>query len=121
MAYPVVPLEASTWDAFAELAERNDGIFGGCWCIAHHPECGQKGIDYRAAKQDRVLTDRAHAALVLDQAGLAQGWCQYGNDKQPPPLPGAGHRDGSCSARPSSCSSSTASLAAGRLASMPGS
>jgi hypothetical protein len=24
------PFDASTWDAFADLAERNNGIFGGC-------------------------------------------------------------------------------------------
>jgi hypothetical protein len=58
------PLDASTWDAFAELVERNNGIFGGCWCIGYHPECGLKGISYRAVKEDRVRTGRAHAALV---------------------------------------------------------
>lgn len=100
MAYPVVPLAAATWDTFAGLVERNNEIFGGCWCIGYHPECGQQGVDHRAVKQDRVRTDRAHAALVVDQDGLAQGWCQYGNpdelsnikhkreyDEDPPPLP----------------------------------
>ncbi|HWM02602.1 MAG TPA: GNAT family N-acetyltransferase [Actinophytocola sp.] len=83
------PLDASTWDAFAELVERNNGIFGGCWCIGFHPECGQKGVSYRAAKEDRVRTDRAHAALVLDEDGLAQGWCQFGS---PAELPNIKHR-----------------------------
>jgi GNAT superfamily N-acetyltransferase len=82
-------LDADTWDAFAELVERNNGVFGGCWCIGYHPECGQKGIDYRAAKEDRVRTGRAHAALVLDEDGVAQGWCQYGS---PAELPGIKHR-----------------------------
>jgi GNAT superfamily N-acetyltransferase len=79
MPYAVRPLDLSTWDAFAELVERNNGVYGGCWCIGYHPECGQKGISYRAAKQERVRTDGAHAALVLDDDGLAQGWCQYGS------------------------------------------
>ena len=35
-SYKTRPLDASTWDAFAELVERN-GVYGGCWCIAHHP------------------------------------------------------------------------------------
>jgi ribosomal protein S18 acetylase RimI-like enzyme len=26
-----------------------------------------------------VRTDRAHAALVVDEDGAAQGWCQYGD------------------------------------------
>jgi|SRR5215469_1606097 len=100
MQYTVQPLDASTWDAFAELVERNNGIFGGCWCIAYHPECGQPGISYRDVKEARVRGGRAHAALVLDTDGAAQGWCQYGSpgelsnikhrreyDKDAPPLP----------------------------------
>jgi hypothetical protein len=38
MPFTTQPLDASTWDAFAELVERNNGIFGGCWCIGFHPE-----------------------------------------------------------------------------------
>jgi GNAT superfamily N-acetyltransferase len=90
MSYTTRPLDASTWDAFAELVERNNGVFGGCWCIGFHPERGQKGLDRRrAVKEDRVRTDRAHAALVLDENGAAQGWCQYGS---PDELPGIKHR-----------------------------
>ncbi|PYC76697.1 GNAT family N-acetyltransferase [Streptomyces tateyamensis] len=98
--YTIRRLNASTWDAFAELVERNNGIFGGCWCIGYHPECGRPGIDHRTAKEERVRTDQAHAALVLDDEGAAQGWCQYGSpeelsnikhrrayDKDAPPLP----------------------------------
>src|SRR5438046_9749991 len=82
MAYSVRPLEAATWDAFAELVERNNGIFGGCWCLWYQRECGQKGISYRAVKEDRVRTGRAHAALVIDEDGVAQGWCQYGSPEE---------------------------------------
>jgi GNAT superfamily N-acetyltransferase len=87
--YTVRPLDSSTWDAFAELVERNNGIFGGCWCIGYHLEGRVKGIDHRTAKEDRVRTDRAHAALVFDENGVAQGWCQYGS---PVELPGIKHR-----------------------------
>ena len=38
MRYTIRPLDASTWAAFAELVERNNGIFGGCWCIAFHSD-----------------------------------------------------------------------------------
>ena len=91
------PLEASTWDAFAELVERNNGIYGGCWCIPHHPEYQRRVSDPRTLKQQLVMEGRAHAALVFDDAGLAQGWCQYGRrdelllkhsreyEKEPPP------------------------------------
>ena len=89
MEYLVRQLDASTWDAFAELVERNNGIFGGCWCIGYHPEAGNRDISYREAKEDRVRTDRAHAAVVFDSDGLAQGWCQYGSPRE---LPGIKHR-----------------------------
>ena len=87
--YAVRLLDASTWDAFAELVERNNGIFGGCWCIGWHPERGQRGIDHRAVKQERVCTGRAHAALVVDADGQAQGWAQFGSAAE---LPGIKHR-----------------------------
>ena len=69
--HQVVALGPDTWDLFAELVERNNGIYGGCWCIGYHPECGQR-IDHRATKMQRVLDDAAHAALVLDGNGVAQ-------------------------------------------------
>jgi ribosomal protein S18 acetylase RimI-like enzyme len=82
MAYSIRPLDASTWDAFAELVVRNNGIYGGCWCIAYHPECGQRGISYREVKEARVKSGRAHAALVFDEEGRAQGWCQFGSPEE---------------------------------------
>jgi hypothetical protein len=36
MRYTARLLDASTWGAFAELVERNNGIYGGCRCIAFH-------------------------------------------------------------------------------------
>jgi GNAT superfamily N-acetyltransferase len=71
-------LDGSTWDAFAALVERNNGIYGGCWCIVHHPEYERGASDPRTLKRQLVHEGRAHAALVLDGQGLAQGWCQYG-------------------------------------------
>jgi GNAT superfamily N-acetyltransferase len=86
----VRPLEAATWDAFADLVERNNGIYGGCWCMAYHPEVSRTdAASNRVAKQRRVAEGRAHAALVLDEDGAAQGWCQYGS---PAELPGIKHR-----------------------------
>lgn len=85
--YTVRPLDASTWDAFAELVERNDGIFGGCWCMSFHTLVGV--TDRRATKDERVRTGNAHAALVFDADGLAQGWAQYGS---PVELPRIAHR-----------------------------
>jgi ribosomal protein S18 acetylase RimI-like enzyme len=82
------PLGPDTWEAFAELVERNNGVYGGCWCIGYHLDRKQSG-DYRAMKEERVRTGRAHAAVVLDEHGSAQGWCQYG---PPEELPGIKHK-----------------------------
>jgi hypothetical protein len=58
MPATIRPLDAGTWDAFAELVERNNGIFGGRWCIGYHPERGQPAISHRLVKEDRVRTGR---------------------------------------------------------------
>jgi ribosomal protein S18 acetylase RimI-like enzyme len=80
--YTIRPLDGSTWDAFAELVERNNGIFGGCWCAGFHTEY-QRGItDNRALKEQLVRAGKAHQALVFDQQGLVQGWCQYGSPEE---------------------------------------
>lgn len=82
VAYKTLPLDASTWDAFAELVERNNGIYGGCWCIPYHVEY-QRGVsDPRTLKEELVRAGRARAALVFDEDGLAQGWCQYGSPEE---------------------------------------
>jgi GNAT superfamily N-acetyltransferase len=87
--YTVEPLDTATWDAFAELVERNNGVFGGCWCVGFHQECGRRAIDNYAVKKDLVRAGRTHAALVLDGGGAAQGWCQYGSPEE---LPRIKHR-----------------------------
>ncbi len=87
-AYDVVALGPDTWEAFAELVERNNGVYGGCWCIGYHLTEKLRGADYRAMKEGLVRAGEAHAALVLDADGLAQGWAQFGS---PDELPGIKH------------------------------
>jgi GNAT superfamily N-acetyltransferase len=78
-------LDTSSWAAFSELVERNNGIFGGCWCMGYHPDASRTdAARNRAGKERRVREGRAHAALVLDEDGLAQGWCQYGGPGELP-------------------------------------
>ena len=80
--YTIKRLEPATWEAFADLVERNNGIYGGCWCIVYHVEY-QRGVsDPRTLKEELVLAGRAHAALVFDNNGIAQGWCQYGSPEE---------------------------------------
>lgn len=76
--FRVVALDPTTWPAFAALVERDGGVWGGCWCMGFHGEgFGDSPAANRAAKQQRVETGRAHAALVLD-GDDAVGWCQFG-------------------------------------------
>jgi GNAT superfamily N-acetyltransferase len=76
--YVIGRLEAETWHAFATLVERNNGIYGGCWCAPNHVEY-QRGVsDPRTLKEQLVRSGRAHAALVFDEEGNVQGWSQYG-------------------------------------------
>jgi GNAT superfamily N-acetyltransferase len=59
--------------------EHNNGIFGGCWCMAFHPDgVGNDTADLnRDRKLARVQAGTAHAALVFRGADCV-GWCQFG-------------------------------------------
>jgi hypothetical protein len=84
--YVVRPLEPDTWDGFAGLAERHNGVFGGCWCTWFHTMSAEKERTYEANQSlKRRLVDegRAHAALVYD-GDEAVAWCEYGSPEELP-------------------------------------
>lgn len=76
--FTVERLDVGTWAAFSDLVERNNGIYGGCWCAPNHVEYRRGVSDPRTLKEELVCAGRAHAAMVFDSGGNAQGWCQYG-------------------------------------------
>ena len=89
--YRIEPLSPQTWTAFADLAERHNGVWGGCWCTWFHlypdpPE--RKTMGHRAFKQRLVDEGRAHAALVFD-GDVAVAWAEYGSVEE---LPNIHHR-----------------------------
>ncbi|MGY4766306.1 GNAT family N-acetyltransferase [Kribbella sp. CWNU-51] len=87
----VRPLTPETWAAFADLAERHNGVWGGCWCTFFqtlHDEKTFEAADNRTLKERLVADGRAHAALVFD-GDVAVGWCEYG---APQELPNINHR-----------------------------
>jgi GNAT superfamily N-acetyltransferase len=90
MTYTVRALDATTWDAYAELIEHNGGVFGGCWCVGFHPKAWQidpdEPGDHRPAKEKLVRTGRTHAAVVFDDDGHALGWAQYGSPEELPQI-----------------------------------
>ena len=78
--YTVKALDQSTWESFAALVERNNGVFGGCWCMGFHPEGVGKETTpdlNRKRKLERVREGTAHAALVFERDDCV-GWCQFG-------------------------------------------
>ena len=90
-AFTVRPLAPATWDAFADLAERHNGVWGGCWCTWFHTMHDEKTFDAdcnRALKERLVKEGRAHAALVFD-GDEAVAWCQFGSPQE---LPNMKHR-----------------------------
>ena len=89
--YTIKPLGPDTWEAFARLAEKHNGVWGGCWCTWFHPRRKEQGLDVESArpyKELLVRQGRAHAALVFD-GEAAVGWCEYGTPEE---LPNIYHR-----------------------------
>lgn len=83
------PLDSSTWPDFARLIERQNGLWGGCWCMAFHAEGRARSEESnRTEKETRVREGRAHAALVYDDETCV-GWCQFGSIEE---LPRIKHR-----------------------------
>ncbi|HLJ55485.1 MAG TPA: GNAT family N-acetyltransferase [Chthonomonadaceae bacterium] len=79
-------LDASTWQDFAALVERNKGVWGGCWCMSFHSEgwgSAANAVQNRSRKECRVRDGRAHAALVYDGESCV-GWCQFGSPDELP-------------------------------------
>ena len=79
--YRIEPLSMRTWDAFADLAERHNGVWGGCWCtyFHRHPDSDEerRALGHREFKRRLVEADRAHAALVF-VGDVAVAWAQFG-------------------------------------------
>ena len=89
--HSIQPLAIETWNAFAGLVERHNGIFGGCWCTYFHPECAERepGCEgSRTMQKHLVEAGEAHAALVMI-GDEAIAWAQYGT---PDELPNIHHR-----------------------------
>lgn len=83
--YTIRALTADTWTDFAALVEANNGVWGGCWCMAFHPEgvgTGSATLN-RENKHNHVRGGTMHQILVYDGEECV-GWCQYGS---PPELP----------------------------------
>ena len=82
--YTVKDLTPETWEGFAALGGKHNGVWGGCWCLTFHPEDKPGTFDgNRDLKQHLVEVGVAHAALVYD-GETCVGWCEYGTPAQLP-------------------------------------
>ena len=90
--FRIEPLGPQTWDAYADLAERHNGVWGGCWCTYFHlypdPIEERRELGNREFKRQLVEAGRAHAAVVFD-GDVAVAWAQYGPVDE---LPNIHHR-----------------------------
>jgi hypothetical protein len=89
--FTIKPLSPETWQDFEQLAQKHNGVWGGCWCTSFHPRSPLQGHSAEATKSYKkqlVDEDRAHAALVYD-GDACVAWCQFG---PPHELPKINHK-----------------------------
>ena len=91
MTHVIRPLSLETWDAYAALIEKHNGVWGGCWCTYFHedePEGAKDDLGRPGFKRRMVELGIAHAALVFDGDQVI-GWAEYGTPRE---LPNIYHR-----------------------------
>jgi len=91
MAHVIKALTPETFPAWLALADKHNGVWGGCYCSYFHGDTDATvKDDYDRATFKRRLVEEgvAHAALVFD-GEHAIAWCEYGS---PAELPGIYHR-----------------------------
>ncbi len=80
--HTIKPLSVETWPAFEALAEKHNGVWGGCWDSWFHGDLElRREIGSKEFKRRRVEEGRATSALVFD-GDQAIGWCQYGTPEE---------------------------------------
>ena len=85
------PLTVETFPAWLALAEKHNGVWGGCYCTYFHGDSettAKDDHDRPAFKRRLVEEGIAHAALVFE-GDQAIAWCEYGS---PLELPNIYHR-----------------------------
>lgn len=84
--YEIRPLSSDTWEAYAALIAKHNGIFGGCWDTWFHSAAKDPDRTYESNRDLKCwLVDQgqAHAAVVFD-GEQAVAWAQYGSPAELP-------------------------------------
>lgn len=90
-AHVIKPLTPETFPAWLALAQKHNGVWGGCYCSYFHTDTAEtikSEHDGPTFKQRLVNEGVAHAALVFE-GDTAIAWCEYGSPEE---LPGIYHR-----------------------------
>jgi len=90
-AHVIKPLSPDTYPAWLALAEKHNGVWGGCYCSYFHDDTAEtvkSDYDRPTFKERLVHEGVAHAALVFE-GDAAIAWCQYGSPEE---LPNIYHR-----------------------------
>ena len=85
-AHVIKPLTPETFPAWLALAEKHNGVWGGCYCSYFHDDTAEKvksEYDGPTFKQRLVHEGVAHAALVFER-DAAIAWCEYGSPEELP-------------------------------------
>ncbi|NYD73717.1 GNAT superfamily N-acetyltransferase [Leifsonia soli] len=87
----IKPLTLETFPGWLALAEKHNGVWGGCYCSYFHGDTAdtvKREYDGPTFKRRLVAEGVAHAALVFE-GDDAIAWCEYGS---PAELPNIYHR-----------------------------
>lgn len=88
-AHEIRALTLETYPAWLALAEKHNGVWGGCYCSYFHDDTTTKADAGGALFKKRMIEEGiAHAALVFE-GEQAIAWCEYGS---PAELPRIYHR-----------------------------
>ena len=85
-SHAILPLTLETYPAWLALAEKHNGVWGGCYCSYFHADTAETvKSEYDGPTFTRRLVREgvAHAALVFE-GGTAIGWCKFGSPEELP-------------------------------------
>jgi len=72
--YAIRALDASTWDAFARLAEKHKGMgFGGCWCTWFHSRVGRPEGEKGRPWKERLVREGESPSRASSSTGTIDG------------------------------------------------
>ena len=86
MSHEIKPLTLDTYPAWLALADKHNGVWGGCYCSWFHDDTDntvKEEYDRATFKKRLVEEGVAHAALVFDN-DTAIAWCEYGSPLELP-------------------------------------